>query len=72
MHALLVAGCPLAMGERMTHLERWIGGWIAMGCGLAEVLSLGFWSPQWHIRWLVRCLKRQAAELGEEEERFDA
>lgn len=40
----------------LTCLQRWFRGWLDIAIGLAQIISLGRWSPDWSTSWSLGCL----------------
>jgi hypothetical protein len=36
----------------LNYWNRWILGWVTLADGLAEILTLGVWAPNWQIKFL--------------------
>lgn len=40
----------------LTCIQIWFRGWLDIAIGLAQIFSLGRWSPDWSTSWSLGCL----------------
>lgn len=50
----------------MTKFELWCSGWVDICDGLAIILSLGHYCPNWGFRFVCYCVLRKAPSEGNE------